>query len=131
MIIDFIKSNVNLALSPKRNRLGDLTLGYNRVTHDKNEQVSIEVADSWLEQDVQKARKYVAKWSLDKHEPLVFTAFYVGRRRWNELEPILDSLKNGERVKAAVNLTNKTWFRTNPSLGAVIGNKIIKNEKTL
>ena len=132
MIEDFIKKNVLLALEPKRNLLGDLVVGYNRPALGRHERINLEQADEWLPQDIEKARKEVSHYGLAGNDVAVFIAFYIGRRRWDEAKPLFRLLaESGSKTKAAVVLTNHRWFQNNPTLGAHLGNLILKDIKTL
>lgn len=130
-MIEFIKKNTLLALEPKRNLLGDLIIGYNRPALGRHERINLEQANEWLVQDIEKAKKEVAKNGLEGNEVAAFIAFYIGRRRWDEARPLFNLLKSGDKVKGAVVLTNHRWFQNNPSLGALLGNMILKDQKVL
>ena len=131
MLPDFIKRHCLLCLEPKRNLLGDRVIGYNRPARG-NEQITVETAEQWLHEDVEKAKKHLAKfYQMSDNEPLVFVAFYVGRRRWGDAGLIFQLVAEGQRVKAALKLTNSSMFRNNPSLGSVLAKKIVEGEKTV
>lgn len=131
MIVDFIKKNTLLGLTPKRNLLGDKIIGWNRPIQDPKETTTLEKAEEWLSQDIEKARKEVAKQGLDGNDVALFIAFYITRKRWAEAKLFWKYLREGERAKAALFLTNGRWMRNNPSLAAEIGGKIMKGETTL
>lgn len=128
---DYIKKNTPLGLQPKRNLLGDKIIGWNRLAQDPKETTTLEKADEWLAQDIEKARKEVAKQGLDGNEVALFVAFYITRKRWQEAKLFWKYLREGERAKAALFLTNGRWMRNNPSLAAEIGSKIVKGETKL
>jgi hypothetical protein len=130
-MIDFIKKNILLALEPKRNLLGDLTIGYNRPTLGRHERINLEQANEWLLEDIEKARKEVSKNGLDNHDIALFIAFYIGRRRWEEAKPLFKVMKEGPSSKAAVILANHRWFTNNPSLGGYLASRLAKGVKTL
>jgi hypothetical protein len=130
-VIDFIKKHTLLALEPKRNLLGDLVIGYNRPALGRHERINMEQANEWLSEDIEKAKKEVAKQGLDGNEVAAFIAFYIGRRRWDEARPLFNLIKSGDKVKGAVVLTNHRWFKNNPSLGGLLGNLILKDTKNL
>lgn len=130
-ILDYIKKNTLLGLSVKRNLLGDKIIGWNRLARDSKETVSLEKADEWLLEDIEKARKEVAKQQLDNNEIALFVAFYITRKRWAEASLFWKYLREGQNAKAALFLTNGRWMRNNPSLGAEIGGKILKGETKL
>ena len=131
MIDEFIKKNILIALVPKRNPLGDLVVGYNRPALGRHERINVEQAEEWLPQDIEKARKEVAKHGLGDNDIAVFVAFYIGRRRWEEARSLFKLLSSGDRVKSALVLTNHRWFTGNPTLGAFLGKMILKDEKIL
>jgi hypothetical protein len=127
-IQDYIKKNTLLGLRTKRNLLGDKIIGWNRLTQDSKESVSLEQAEDWLKEDIEKARKEVAKSGLDGNEIALFIAFYITRKRWAEAKLFWRYLREGQNAKAALFLTNGRWMRNNPSLGSEIGRKILKGE---
>lgn len=130
-MIEFIKRNTRLDLIPARNKLGDLVIGWNRPALNKDERITLDVADEWLPEDIEKARKAVARYALDKSEPAVFIAFYIGQRRWPEASGFFELLKTGQAAKAALVISNSKWFRNNPALGCYLAKKIAQGEKTL
>jgi hypothetical protein len=130
-MIDFIKKHCLLCLVPKRNLLGDVVVGYNRPALNRHEKINVEQANEWLVQDIEKARKEVDKHGLHESELAVFVAFYIGRRRWKEADSLFNLLRDGEKTKAALILTNHRWFANNPSLGVELAKKILKGEKSL
>ena len=130
-LTDFIKKNTLLALTPKRNSLGDSIIGWNRPALSRYERITVEQANDWLPQDVEKARKVVAKHGLASNEVCVFVAFYISRKRWYEAEHFFKLVAEGHKTKAALVLSNSKWFSINPSLGGEIASKIAKGETKL
>ncbi len=129
--MDFFKKNLMLNLQAERNRLGDVVVGYNRPALNRTERVSLEEANEWLAQDIEKARKEAAKYEQDKNEPVIFVLHYIGRRRWAEAAHFLGLVKDRQLVKAALVLSNSKWFKNNFTLAALLAQKIVKGEKTL
>lgn len=128
---DFVKKHVLLNLTPQKNLLGKDVIGYGRVPLNRHEKITQELADEWLSQDIEKARKFVSKYELGKNDVCVFLAFYVGRENWNDIIKVLKLIQYGENTKAALTLTNSRFLRNNPSLGGILGSKIVKGERTL
>ena len=130
-MIEFAKKNTSLNLTSAKNKLGDEVIGYNRIALSRYEKIDVERAEEWLNQDIEKARKFASKFGLDKHEPVIFFLFYIGHSRWKEVEGILKLIKHGEYIKATLILTNHRFIRNNPSLGGILGTKIVKDDRTL
>ena len=131
-LIDFIKKHVLLCLETKRNSLGDLVIGYNRPSIHPKETTTVETANKWIIQDIEKARKELDKnYQMGHNEPCVFLLFHLNRKRWGACKAVLDLIKNGELTKAALAITNANWFSKNVELGVLIATKVAKGEESL
>lgn len=128
MTEQIIKQTCQLALKPKRNLLSDLTVGWGRLTFNEDEQVTPEQAEVWLAQDIEKARKFIEKHGVKATDHLILAAHYITSRRWEELASTLKLLREGHKVKAALDLANKSWFKNNPQLGSKIGQSILRGK---
>jgi hypothetical protein len=136
-MIDFLKKNSILALEkPKRNLMGDLVIGWNRKARDHTESVTLEKANEWLLQDIEKARKAVNKQcGLGDNDVLVFILFYVGTRRFKDFNEFLNQFNEvtctRDLSKIALSLTNHRYFKNNPMLASLLAKKILQKETKL
>lgn len=117
-----------LSLKASKSCFGELVIGYNRYANDRKEVVTEEQAVKWFKEDWEKARKRVAKYQLNDHDPSIYVSFLIGHRRFSKFVEFFESIRDGHRIHACIFLGNSREFSNNPDLVTGISDSILKGE---
>lgn len=124
--------NILFEFYPKatRNLFNDLSIGYNRHTHNSEEVVDEKQASLWFNEEWEKAKKRVYQREIGDHLPCFYISFLLGNRRFNSMIPFWEAVKEGNLVRACVFLGNSKEFGNKPELVTYLSDSILKGESS-
>ena len=130
--VDEVKRFHPLATKPRRNKLGEVVIGYNHPARDA--EASTEDYEQLLTNDVDYALSLAPKMfkTFNEAHPvrrnvMVHLCFYLGKARLKRWSNLVDAINTENWSRAAIEIVNhKPNFGSNPQLAKTLAERLLK-----
>ena len=128
--IDEVRRFYPLSTKPRRNKLGDVVIGYNHPAF------SAEVSEDFenlllvdVDLAIVLANKTFSNFNVTsslRRAALVHVAFFLGENRLNKWQGFLDAVNSENWPRAALELVNSKFYKNDPAMGKQLAERLLK-----